>query len=169
MATDQVLFAQEDDFLVLKFVGNINFMLCPAVDNFLKGILKTKSDHPILVDLIETTGIDSTALGLLAQIAIHSNKTLKQKPGLFVSNQDVLMVLKGMSFEKVFNILEQTIDPSGEFREIKPVSLDKEEMTDRILAAHKTLMSLSEENKSKFQNVIELLEEQAKQQDSDEK
>jgi anti-anti-sigma factor len=169
MATDQVLFAQEADLLVFKFVGDIRFTLCPAVDDFMKSVFNKKSKHPILVDLTETKSIDSTALGLLAQIAIHSRKMLNQKPGLLVSDQNVLQVLKGMSLEKVFNILHETIPSSGDFQEIEPVSVDKKDMITRILMAHHTLMSLSEENREKFKNVTELLEEQAKQLDTKEK
>ena len=169
MTTDQVLFAQEADLLVFKFVGDIRFTLCPAVDEFMKGIFNEKPRHPVLVDLTETKTIDSTALGLLAQIAIHSRKTLNQKPGLLVTEQSVLQVLKGMSLEKVFNILQETNPLLSEFKEIKPVSVDKKEMTTRILTAHRTLMSLSRENREKFKNVTELLEEQAKQQDTGKK
>ena len=99
MTTDRVLFAKEADLLVFKFVGDIRFTLCPAVDCFMKSVFKKNPGHPVLVDLTETMSIDSTALGLLAQIAIHSRKTLRQKPGLLVTDQDVLTVLKGMSLE----------------------------------------------------------------------
>ncbi len=169
MATDQVFFAQEADLLVFKFVGDIRFTLCPAVDDFMKSVFDKNPRHPVLVDLTETKSIDSTALGLLAQIAIHSRKKLNQKPGLLVTEQSVLQVLKGMSLEKVFNILQETNPSSGEFLEIKPVSVDKKEMITRILTAHHTLMSLSEENREKFKDVTELLEEQAKQLDTKEK
>ena len=41
-------------------------------------------------------------------------------------------------------------------------SLDKGEKAKHILDAHKTLMSLSEENEKVFKNVVELLEKDIK-------
>lgn len=161
MAADQVLFAQAEEILVFKFLGDIRFTLCPAVDAFMKNVFSEQPDQPVLVDLTQTKTIDSTALGLLAQIAIHSRKRLNQKPGLLVSDPNVMKVLKGMSLEKVFNILQETAALPGEFREIDPITVDKKEMMARVLKAHRTLMGLSRENREKFKNVTELLEQQS--------
>ena len=114
-----------------------------------------------MIDLSETTSIDSTALGLLAQISIQSKRVLEHKPNLLVSSDDIMRVTKGMSFDIIFNILQETIPLSGDFKVIEPVDVGEKDMINRILSAHRTLMSLSDENREKVENVIKILEEQA--------
>ncbi|HEB32526.1 MAG TPA: anti-sigma factor antagonist [Spirochaetes bacterium] len=157
---DQVLFARQDEVNVLKFVGRIRFQICSAVESFLKKIHDEKLLFPIVIDLIETKSIDSTVLGLLAQIAIQSTNEFHHKPTVLVSCYDILRVLRCMSFARIFNILQGDGSPSGAFQEIKPLRTDEKDMRDRILTAHRTLMSLSAENRTKFETVVKMLEKE---------
>jgi hypothetical protein len=66
-----------------------------------------------------------------------------------------------MSFDRVFTILQESGPSAGEFQEIQPVTTDEKDMIHRIIKAHRSLMSLSDENRAKFENVIKVLEKQA--------
>ena len=158
---DQVLFARQDEVNVLKFVGKIRFQICSAVEGFLKKFYDEKRIFPIVIDLNETKSIDSTVLGLLAQIAIQSINEFHHKPTLLVSCYDILRVLMCMSFDRVFNILQENGSSSGAFHEIKPLCTDETDMGNRILTAHRTLMSLSAENRTKFEIVVKMLEKES--------
>lgn len=157
---DQVFFAQHEDVSILKFTGDIRFTLCPAVEDFLKTKFDQNSMASIVIDLTETKSIDSTALGLLAHIAIQAKQAGGPRPALLVSSDDILRVLKGMSFDVIFTILRETGLSSSVFQEIKPVDTVEQDMIKHILSAHRTLMSLSEENRTKFENVIKVLEKE---------
>ncbi|MCP4716104.1 MAG: STAS domain-containing protein [Deltaproteobacteria bacterium] len=157
---DQVFFAQHDNVFVFKLVGNIRFTICPGVEQFLQKLFAEQAMCPIIVDMTETTGIDSTALGLLAQMAMHSRKELDLKPTLLVVPGDVLTVIKSMSFDTVFSIVQEADAATGAFTEIHPVDVGEKDMIGHILAAHRTLMGLSDENRGKFENVLKVLEKE---------
>lgn len=155
---DQVFFADYEDVYIFKFIGSFHFSLCPAVEGFMRKVLAEKGMRPVAVDMTETTGVDSTGMGTLAQIALHSKRMLQAKPILLVSDKDILKILKGMDFDSIFNILHSEGPLSADFEEIKPIAADEQEMTGYILAAHRTLMSMSPENKAKFEQVIKVFE-----------
>jgi anti-anti-sigma regulatory factor len=155
---DKVFFADYDDVYIFKFVGNFHFSLCPAVEGFMRTVLIEKGMRPVVVDMTETTGVDSTGMGFLAQIALHSKRMLQVKPTLLVSDNDILKILKSMDFESVFNILLGGGSAGADFKEIKPIAAEEKEMTRHILAAHRTLMDMGPENKAKFEQAVKVFE-----------
>ncbi len=163
---DQVLFARQNGVPVLKFTGDIRFTVCPAVDGFLKRLFVEKTEYPVVVDLTETTSVDSTALGVIAKVANHYHREMKMKPALLASPGDVLKVIKSMSFDRVFTVMCEA-GVHGSFEELQPVQPEEQDMVKLIISAHKTLMNLSRENKAKFENVISVLEQQAEEKKQD--
>ncbi len=157
---DQVFFADYNNVYIFKLLGNFHFSLCPAVEACMRAMLAEKGMRPVVVDMTETTGIDSTGMGFLAQIALHSKRMLQAKPILLVADNDndILKILKGMDFDSVFTILHGNGTVGGDFQEIKPIAADEKEMTNHILAAHRTLMKMSPENKAKFEQAIKVFE-----------
>jgi anti-anti-sigma factor len=155
---DQVFFADYEGVYIFKLVGNFQFSLCPAVEECMRTVLTEKGMRPVVVDMTETTGIDSTGMGLLAQIALHSKRMLQAKPTLLVADKDILKILRGMDFETVFAILYGNESAGAEFQEIQPIAADEKELTRHILEAHRTLMSMSPENKATFEQVIQVFE-----------
>jgi anti-anti-sigma regulatory factor len=155
---DRVFFADYDGVYIFKLLGSFNFSLCPAVEGFMRTLLTENGMRPVVVDMTETTGVDSTGMGLLAQIALHSKRMLQAKPTLLVSGNDILKILKGMDFDSVFNILHGDGIVGAVFQEIQPIAADEKEMAGHILAAHRTLMSMGTENKAKFEQAIKVFE-----------
>lgn len=158
--SDQAFFADFDNVYIFKFVGNFLFSLCPAVEGFMNTLFTERGMRPVVVDMTETARVDSTALGILARMAIHCRRMLQVKPTVLVSNNDIVTILKGMSFDGVLNILQTTAILDGRFEEIKPVAADEKEMLDHILESHRTLMSMSPSNRAKFEQAIKVLEQQ---------
>jgi anti-anti-sigma regulatory factor len=155
---DQVFFADYDNVYIFKLIGNFNFSFCPDVEGIMRTVLTEKGMQPVVVDMTETTGVDSTGMGFLAQIAIHSKRMLQTKPTLLVADNDILKILKGMDFDSVFNILLGDGTVGADFEEIKPIAVDEKEMTGHIVAAHRTLMKMGPENKAKFEQAIKVFE-----------
>ncbi len=155
---DRVFFAEKNDSYVFKFIGSFTFFLCPAVEAFMCRLFAEMPLRPVIVDMTEATGIDSTGMGVLAQVAVHSKRMLKVKPDLLVRSNDIPRILKGMDFECVFSILHADSGIEAEFEELKPVECDRNEMTRQILGSHRTLMSITAANKAKFENAVKTLE-----------
>jgi anti-anti-sigma regulatory factor len=157
---DQVLFAEYQDRYIFKFVGNFTFSLCPAVEGFMRRLLGEKEMRPVVIDMNEATGVDSTGMGILAQIAVHCKRMLQIQPILLASDNDILNILKAMDFECVFTIVRGAATAGADFKEIKPVAADEQEITRHILEAHRALMNMTPDNRAKFEQVIKILEKQ---------
>lgn len=157
MSEPRVLYAEHQGIVVLKFIGDIRFTLCPAVDNFIK-VHFSKGMAPVVIDLTETSGIDSTALGVLAQIAVRSRQMRLPRPSLLLASAEIRQILQSVSFDKVFNVLQKSSNELWAFKEIQPVATDEQELLEKVLTAHRNLMALCHENQEKFRDVVSQLE-----------
>ncbi len=66
----KILFTEQDETYVMKFLGDVRVTLGPAISNFVSHIGTCRNYKSMVVDLTETTAIDSTSLGMLAKISI---------------------------------------------------------------------------------------------------
>jgi len=57
----QVLCAEKEGYQVLKFVGDIRLSVSPAISGYLSRIRELEDCKGVVVDLSDTTAIDSTA------------------------------------------------------------------------------------------------------------
>ncbi len=160
--TAKALFAIHGDTCVLKLKGIIRFTDCPSIDKFIKTTLSNQNNTKILVDLTDTELLDSTALGMIAQIAIDSREKGNEKPTLIIDGKDMMMLFKSVCFEKVFTILQPEEDAAGiHFNPLEDeTSSDTSALASQVQDAHKNLMHLSYENRLSFQEVMEALEQQ---------
>lgn len=55
-----------------EFLGDVRVTLGPAISSFVSHIGTRRNDKSMVVDLTETTAIDSTSLGMLAKISIKN-------------------------------------------------------------------------------------------------
>ncbi len=160
--TAKALFAWHGDTCVLKLKGTIRFTDCPSIDRFIKTTLSDKNNSKILIDLTDTDLLDSTALGMIAQIAIDSREKDAEKPILIIDGKDMMTLFKSVCFEKVFSIVQPKADGDGiEFSQLDDEQTsDDEQLVTQVQDAHQNLMQLSYENRLSFQEVMEALEQQ---------
>jgi len=160
--TAKALFANHGDTCVLKLKGIIRFTDCPSIDKFIKSTLSNQDNKKMLVDLTETELLDSTALGMIAQIAIDTREKGIEKPTLLIDGKDMMMLFKSVCFEKVFTILQAKKGAEGiEFNVLEDEeSKDNSALASQVQDAHNNLMHLSYENRLSFQEVMEALEQQ---------
>lgn len=161
MSQGKILFAEHEETYILKFVGDVRLTICSPLELLTEESIKNSDIKNVVIDLNETTGIDSTALGLLTTIAINFNKARGEKPLIVCNNKEILQLLMNMRFDKVFNITEgDTIASESFLLNEFPVIEDSEiETAQRSLKAHKALMALSAANKVRFEEVVKALEE----------
>lgn len=144
---------------VLRFVGDIRYPLAPSVDQFVSSLLKNSPQAAFLIDLTETSSIDSTNLGLLARIANRVQENKGPRIAIVSTRDDVNQLLVSMGFNEVFDIVEAGAGPAGEdLRALSPAPADREAIARTMLEAHRSLMELNERNRELFQDVVEALE-----------
>jgi len=153
-----ILFAQVDSVQVLKFVGDVRVTLGPTISKYLESIGQDSRLKSIVIDLTETTCIDSTSLGLLAKISLRSQDALKVLPTIVSTNDDVTRILTSMGFERVFLIVGDTDICCEQMGELPESSATEAELRDQVLEAHRILMKLSKDNELKFRDLVAALE-----------
>ena len=137
---DKFLVGEFGDAIFVQFVGNATMKNSRTLEELFDKIFAGEKKE-IIIDFKDCNYMDSTMLGFLAKTAIKLKKSWSKQ---------------------MFEHLEEftgTVELAE--LEVKDFS-DKGEKAKHILDAHKTLMSLSEENEKVFKNVVELLEKDIK-------
>jgi anti-anti-sigma factor len=152
-------YGESGPVFILKITGTLRFNQCSALEFFLKERLQKNLPNTLLIDLSQTESLDSTALGLLAQIALQFEKLKHKKADLYCPENDLKKVLLSMSLEQLFHFTQQPPVISTILPEFSTQPGAEETQTERVLAAHEALMSISEKNKKEFKSVVEMLQE----------
>lgn len=166
MPSGHILFAVHNGTYVLKFTGEIRAPMCTTLDNFLDKMFVDADLSAILIDLTETSYIDSTALGLIAKTSVFLQMHNRRKPIILSTNPDISRVLESMGFDQVFIILACQSDEEclNELPEIEP---SEHEMMEKVISAHRVLMGLSEQNQATFKSLVDALEMEQQAQGED--
>jgi anti-anti-sigma factor len=151
MNSGRILVATVDQVPILKFIGDVRVLMSSALDNYFSSLYEKPVLDKMIVDMTETYGIDSTALGLIAKMAIQLRNRFNVSPTIVSTNPDITRILRSMSIDRICNIVENM--------DSKEAELDGTEETVRqkVIEAHQTLMALSDENKVEFQDLISVL------------
>jgi anti-anti-sigma factor len=153
----KILFAEHESTHVLKFVGDIRFNLAPTLTGFVQQIGQ-QSEKAIVLDLTETTCIDSTSLGMLAKISLASQSILNVQPTLVTTNPDITRVVRSMGFEQIFIIIDDIVHTCDGALELPTHVMNEELLREQILDAHRTLIDLNEHNEACFCDLVDALE-----------
>jgi anti-anti-sigma factor len=163
MDEGKILYAKSGDTYFIKLVGAVSFTgdlhypLTRSFRAFIDQLFERMDFDNVVIDLTEATLIDSTNLGLLAEIAKGLYRERERKPVVFTTNPHVTKTLRIMGFHQIFTLCENEGATIEEFRELPPPCADVDS-TGMILQAHRTLVSLSQENAERFQPVIDAIE-----------
>ena len=160
MAEGDIYYAKQDHCYVLKFVGDIRYTQGNALEQFLKRLFRENDFDDMLIDLSETTSIDSTNLGLLAKIANYMRRHQHKRATLVSLNDDVNQTLEGVGFFQVFDIRgDAGCYPDAE-NNVPATQPSKAELTRTVLEAHQTLSNLNEKNRLAFKSVLDAFDQQ---------
>ena len=161
MTQGRILVGDHDGIYVLKFTGDVRVTLCATMDGFLRSLISRDDFRSVLVDLSETEGIDSTSLGLLAKLSLETQRRFELVPTLVSTNPDITRVLRTMGFDDIFHIVESPLTEIGQLGELPTLETDEEDVRQRVLDAHRTLMDLNEQNRESFRDLVTALETDA--------
>ncbi|MCM2320289.1 STAS domain protein [compost metagenome] len=158
MSTGKIQFAEQQGTFVLKFVGEVRLTLCSALDATIEKIFGARNFSSIVIDLTETSSIDSTTLGLLAKLSILSRQKVGLLPALVTTNPDITRLLESMGFDQVFNILGTPLPCPECLSDLPPQDVSEEQVKAKVLEAHRILMGLNEHNREAFRDLVTALE-----------
>jgi hypothetical protein len=112
----------------------------------------------VWVDVTEAEGLDSTTLGILAQLAIQTKERFDFRPAIFSTNPSIDRLLDTMGFGQLFERRNECCSTDSTITEIPAVSCEEGEVKKQVLEAHRTLMSMSEDNAHAFKDLVSTLE-----------
>lgn len=159
----------EDKSACVKIAGRANFTSSIDFKALLNQLLQ-RGCSQLSLELSECLLMDSTFLGVLAGFALRLNSNTNgdapRKIELLNPSPRILELLDTIGVLNLFEIVhgkprkacETVTEPAGENRPTQ------EQLTQNCLEAHRTLMSLSPENASRFKEVTQFLAEDLKKQ-----
>lgn len=160
MSNGKILAADYRHMAMLKFVGDVRVLMSSTLDSYCSGLYRRPILDAMLIDLTETRGIDSTALGLLAKMAIQLRNRFNVVPSIVSTNPDVTRTLKSMSFDLIFKIVDKAPQKNADYNELQQKKESEDTVREKVIDAHLTLMTLSEENRLEFQDLVQALKNQ---------
>jgi anti-anti-sigma regulatory factor len=163
MKNGQILVAYDHGVNVIRMLGDVRLTLCISFDNFISQMFEARPFEAVIFDLREATCIDSTTLGLMAKIAITSEKAGFKHPLVLTASLSINRLLETMGFCDIFELVQDAELPKNP-ETILNVSEcgcdDEEQVKMRVLEAHRILMQLNTSNQNQFKALVDALENQ---------
>lgn len=164
MSTGRIEYASHQGTYIFKIIGEVRAYSCISLDHLLNKIDPARAVGAI-VDLTETTFIDSTVLGLLAKLGLKLKQRHGIQPYMMSTNPDITTLANSMGLGQVFTILNccnQTLDVCT--RTLANEQCSQSSMLKTVLDAHKALMQLNEHNKNMFEPLVNQLQQEQRQE-----
>ena len=79
---------------ILKAEGDVRVSQSPALSQYLESLKSDEHLQSFVIDLSEAESLDSTALGLIAKIAIYTEAKFGFKPIVFDASEDVSRIIQ---------------------------------------------------------------------------
>ncbi len=156
----KILIGRQDQTTVLKLCGEIRVTLGPTIVRFLSTLGNQRTMTDMVVDLRDTTFIDSTGLGVLAKISLVFEKLTGRMPTLVCPDPDINEILHAMGFHDIFVLVTDLALVTTDGIELPTEQTSEEELRRQVIEAHRVLMGLNEENEMVFKDLVEALEEE---------
>ncbi|OTG86665.1 anti-anti-sigma factor [Acinetobacter sp. ANC 4558] len=158
MSTGHVEYASLNGTHIFKLIGEVRAQSCISLDKLLNRIEQQSNIVGAIVDLTQTTFIDSTVLGILAKLGLKLKQKHHLQTVMLSTNSDITTLANSMGLSQIFVILD-----NSNHSNICTKALAEENVTQNILLctvldAHKTLMQLNENNQNMFEPLVKQLE-----------
>ena len=153
-----MLAAQQHGAYVLRLVGDVRLTLCASIEDYVDGMLNDPQFTSVWVDLCDAQGIDSTTLGQLAKLAMAVYERYGFRPAIFCCDAGINRLLSSMGLDRLFEMHERTCCATGSAQSIPMVPGSEDDVRQKVLDAHRTLMDVSPENRARFSELVATLE-----------
>ncbi|SFG54882.1 STAS domain-containing protein [Neptunomonas qingdaonensis] len=159
MNQGSIHYALLDNHYVIKFTGEVRLTQCSSLGAHIEKVISSDECEHVLVDVTEATCLDSTTLGLIAKLAVRAKNRGLPAPMVVSTHDDVTRTLLSMGFDQIFVFLDVLPLTQYELIQVPLIQESAEQMQQRIIKAHKVLMSLNDSNYEAFNSLIAALEE----------
>jgi len=156
---ERVQFRSKKGVFLIRLLGTLEFKTSAGLDVLLSWIQSDRSIQRIIINLEQARSIDSTSLGLIAQLGLYANLKHQQKPILCpgkspkvkdtLSNLQLHKLFRWKGEDEVFLIKDREC-----ITLLEPLNEPEDIICERAISAHKALMSLSEQNHLEFKSVM---------------
>jgi anti-anti-sigma factor len=168
MPEGHVAHAEKHGVHVLRYFGDVNYLLAPGIQRFVDHLIDIGSVAGMVFDLTCAQSLDSTSLGLMARVNERLLDVGASNSVIISGNEDLDVVLRSMGFDQTFDMV-----PSGELKagvplvavapevSANPIKTDPPSANDlrlTMLEAHRALIRLSEAGRLEFEPVVQCLE-----------
>ena len=160
MSTGHVEYASLDGTHIFKLIGEVRAHSCISLDKLLGKIEQQQNVVGAIVDLTQTTFIDSTVLGVLAKLGLKLKQVHKIQAVMLSTNADISTLANSMGLGQVFVILDYCGDPNVCTLELTEEQVTHSAMLTTVLEAHKTLMRLNKNNQNMFEPLVKQLQQE---------
>ena len=158
MTEGKILAASKHGAYVIRMTGDVRLTLSTTIDDYFDKMYEDENFFSVWLDLCEAEGIDSTTLGMLAKLAIEVKKKFGFTPAIYSSNSGINRLLKSMGFQRLFNLHEEVCGTSELASEIPVIPGTEQDVKEKVIDAHRVLMGISDDNKSRFKDLMAVLE-----------
>lgn len=157
--SDDLEFAVSGNRIFLRVTGRGSFKISATMKQFLSQISPQYPGADVIIDLAECIGMDSTFMGVLAGLSGRLKKAgrslelinLSEKNARLLSTLGVDQVIAHYSHSHGHQMDRETTRP------LPVEEASKKEMAETALQAHENLVQINDENRPRFQRVIEYL------------
>ena len=171
---EAIVYAIQDGVCYLKLSGELRHDCAGPLDTLIERLFSMSTGFDglycqgstgeftaVVIDLNETSFMDSTVIGLLAGIARELLARDLPAPTVFSTNSEINQLLRSLCLDEVFTLIEQPTERSlASLALVQSSEGDGQCSGAAILRAHEALVELNETNRVAFQSVISLFREQ---------
>jgi len=153
-----ILAASVEGIEYIKLNGIVRYSHCGGLEGHIDQLFAKGHLDAIVIDLEEADIIDSTALGLLARIAIEFKKVSENRPVIFLKKGELDKIIKRVCFDQVFDLVyDKNRQEGGDFKELVSNAQNEEQILRRVVEAHRSLAELSKENENLYRDITQAL------------
>ena len=142
----------------LRLEGDVRVPWCVSLESYCAAIISQPEVEAVCVDITAASNLDSTTLGVLARVAVQSAKHCARPALLLCDDDDIHRLISSMGFPSVYDIRRQSLSEEVSFDELPLLDSSESDLQDAVIAAHRALMDLSEDNRAAFEHLVDVLE-----------
>ena len=159
MEDGKILYSIVEDTCIIKMTGAMVYKSCQDFNRFLEKVRNDTSIGKFVIDLTETTYINSTNLGLLSKLYEISNTKSGSRPIIISTQHNINEILFDIGFSNIFDIIQDVDMIESNFQKIPEVEDSQNNIGKIMLESHQTLSKLNIKNKAQFKDVIKFLKQ----------
>jgi anti-anti-sigma factor len=168
MPEGHVTHAEKQGVHVLRYFGDVNYILAPGIQRFVDHLIDDGSISGMVFDLTCAQSLDSTNLGLMARVNERLLNVGAANSVIISGNEDIDVVLRSMGFDQTFDMVSSGEPKAGALPvsvapdvSAEPIEIDSPSANDlrqTMLEAHRALIRLSDAGRLEFEPVVQCLE-----------